>query len=76
MRTSTSLLNSAVAVILPALLIKLCGYTNSEAIALYGVAMGMAVPMLFIPQHAYRLDCGCGCAGAFGKLLQKQDNSR
>ena len=49
MRTSTSLLNSAVAVILPALLINLCGYTNSEAIALYGVAMGMAVPMLFIP---------------------------
>lgn len=49
MRTSTSLLNSAVAVILPALLINLCGYTNSEAIALYGVTMGMAVPMLFIP---------------------------
>ena len=49
MRTSTSLLNSAVAVILPALLMKSCGYTNSEAIALYGVAMGMAVPILFIP---------------------------
>ena len=49
MRTSTSLLNSAVAVILPALLMKSCGYTNSEAIALYGIAMGMAVPILFIP---------------------------
>lgn len=49
MRTSTSLLNSAVAVILPALLISVCGYTNSEAISFYGVLMGMAVPMLFTP---------------------------
>ena len=49
MRTSTSLLNSAVAVILPALLINVCGYTSSEAIALYGVVLGMAVPMLFTP---------------------------
>lgn len=49
MRTSTSLLNSAVAVILPALLIRVCGLTNSEAISLYGVAAGMAIPMLFIP---------------------------
>lgn len=49
MRTSTSLLNSAVAVILPALLIRVCGLSNSEAISLYGVAAGMAIPMLFIP---------------------------
>ncbi len=49
MRTSTSLLNSAVAVILPALLINVCGYSNSEAIALYGVVLGMAIPMLFTP---------------------------
>lgn len=49
MRTSTSLLNSAVAVLLPALLISFCGMSNSEAISLYGVTMGMAVPMLFIP---------------------------
>ncbi len=49
MRTSTSLLNSAVAVILPALLINTCGYSNSEAISLYGVVLGMAVPMLFTP---------------------------
>ncbi len=49
MRTSTSLLNSAVAVILPALLINACGLNNSEAIALYGVVAGMAIPMLFIP---------------------------
>ena len=49
MRTSTSLLNSVVAVLLPALLMSFCGMSNSEAISLYGVAMGMAVPMLFIP---------------------------
>ncbi len=49
MRTSTSLLNSAVAVILPALLMSACGYTSSEAVALYGVTVGMAIPMLFIP---------------------------
>ncbi len=49
MRTSTSLLNSAVAVILPALLMSECGMSNSEAISLYGVTAGMAIPMLFIP---------------------------
>lgn len=49
MRTSTSLLNSAVAVILPALLINACGLNNSEAIALYGIVAGMAIPMLYIP---------------------------
>lgn len=49
MRTSTSLLNSAVAVILPALLVSACGYSNSEAIALYGVVLGMAVPLIYCP---------------------------
>lgn len=49
MRTSTSLLNSAVAVILPALLMSACHLSSSEALALYGVTMGMAVPLLFIP---------------------------
>ena len=49
MRTCTSLLNSAVAVILPALLMSTRGLSNSEAIALYGVALGMAVPIIFIP---------------------------
>lgn len=49
MRTSTSLLNSVVAVLLPALLISFCGLTDSEAISLYGVAIGMAVPLLFTP---------------------------
>ena len=49
MRTSTSLLNSCVAMFLPALLSKACGYTSSEALALYGTVLGMSVPMLFIP---------------------------
>ncbi|MDE7452979.1 MAG: oligosaccharide flippase family protein [Clostridia bacterium] len=49
MRTSTSVLNSAVAVLLPMLLMKTYGLTNSEAISLYGVAIGMSVPILFIP---------------------------
>ncbi len=49
MRTATSLINSIVAVLLPALLMTMCGFTNSEAISLYGVLMGMAVPMLFTP---------------------------
>lgn len=49
MRTSTSLLNSAVSVLMPTLLIGACGYSSSEALAIYGVAMGMAVPLLFTP---------------------------
>lgn len=49
MRTSTSVMNSAVAVLLPLLLMKAYGLNNSEAISLYGVAIGMSVPILFIP---------------------------
>jgi stage V sporulation protein B len=49
MRTSTSLINSAVAVLLPVLLMKAYNLTNSEAISLYGVAIGMSVPLLFMP---------------------------
>lgn len=49
MRTSSSLINSAVAVLLPLLLMKAYGMTNSEAISLYGIAIGMSVPILFIP---------------------------
>ena len=49
MRTSTSLLNSVIAMFLPALLMSACGYTDSEAVALYGVVMGMSLPMLFTP---------------------------
>lgn len=49
MRTSTSLLNSAVAILLPVLLMQAYGLTNSEAISLYGIAIGMSLPILFIP---------------------------
>lgn len=49
MRTSTSLLNTFVAVLLPALLIAFCGMSNSEAISLYGITAGMAVPLIFMP---------------------------
>lgn len=49
MRTSTSLLNSCVAMFLPAILSKFCGYSSSEALALYGTVIGMSVPMLMIP---------------------------
>ena len=34
---------------MPFLLVKLCGLTDAEAVSLYGVAAGMAVPILFIP---------------------------
>ncbi len=49
MRTSTSLLNSCVAMFLPALLSAACGYSDAEAIALYGTVLGMSVPILFMP---------------------------
>ncbi|MGN0814627.1 MAG: oligosaccharide flippase family protein [Candidatus Coproplasma sp.] len=49
MRTSTSLINSVVAMFLPALLMTACGYTNSQALALYGIVTGMSLPILFIP---------------------------
>ena len=51
MRTSSSALNSAVSLLLPALLIA-GGLGRSEAMSLYGVAVGLAVPMLFIPSSA------------------------
>lgn len=49
MRTSTAMLNSVISVFLPALLVAACGYTNSEAVALYGAVMGMSLPVLFTP---------------------------
>ncbi|MCH5148552.1 MAG: oligosaccharide flippase family protein [Clostridiales bacterium] len=49
MRTSTSLLNSVIAVLLPTILMSACGLSNSEAVSLYGIAVGMAIPTLFIP---------------------------
>ena len=49
MRTSTSVINSAVAVLLPLLLMNAYGLDNSQAISLYGVAIGMSLPILFTP---------------------------
>lgn len=51
MRTSASLLNSAVAFLLPTLLIA-GGASSSEAMSLFGIAVGMAMPILFMPSAA------------------------
>lgn len=48
MRTATSLINSLIAVILPARLIA-SGLSGSEAVAQFGTAFGMAIPILFMP---------------------------
>ncbi len=47
-RASGSLVTSAVAVILPAMLIR-AGIGESEALSLFGVVSGMVMPVLFIP---------------------------
>lgn len=48
MRTANSLSMSLVSLILPMRLI-LAGYTNAQAMSLFGSAMGQAIPLLFIP---------------------------
>lgn len=48
MRTVNSLAISIVSVILPLRLIS-AGYTNSQAMSLFGSAVGQAIPILFIP---------------------------
>ena len=47
-RASSSLVNSAIAVLLPAILVQ-TGVSESEALSLFGVVSGMAIPILFIP---------------------------
>lgn len=47
-RASGSLINSAVAILLPAMLIR-AGASEAEAVKLFGVVSGMAIPILFIP---------------------------
>ncbi|MGN0812970.1 MAG: oligosaccharide flippase family protein [Candidatus Coproplasma sp.] len=49
MRTSTSILNSCVAMFLPALLSYACGYSDSQSLAIYGAVLGMSIPVLFTP---------------------------
>ena len=48
MRVAGSFVQPLVAVIIPARLMTI-GYTSSQALSLYGVAMGMTMPLLFIP---------------------------
>lgn len=47
-RTSSTLIGSAVAVILPAMLVR-SGLTASQALRTFGVAAGMAMPILSVP---------------------------
>lgn len=47
-RASGSLVNSAVAVLLPVMLIR-AGYDSGEALTLFGIVSGMVLPILFIP---------------------------
>lgn len=47
-RASNSLVNSAIAVLLPAMLIR-AGYGEGDALTLFGVVSGMVLPVLFIP---------------------------
>ena len=47
-RASGSLVNSAVAVLLPVMLVR-AGCQESEALELFGIVSGMAIPVLFIP---------------------------
>ncbi len=47
-RFLSSLIQPIIALILPARLIA-AGYTSSQALSIYGVAIGMTMPLLFIP---------------------------
>lgn len=47
-RASASFVNSAVAILLPALLIR-AGLEEGEAVKLFGIVTGMVLPVLFIP---------------------------
>lgn len=47
-RASGSLVNSAVAVLLPVMLVR-AGLESGEALSLFGVVSGMVLPVLFIP---------------------------
>lgn len=48
MRVASSFIQPLIAVIIPARLMAV-GYTNSQAMSLYGVAVGMTMPLLYIP---------------------------
>ncbi len=48
MRLTGSVVNSVIAMLAPLILIR-AGMTNSEALSAYGSAIGMALPLLFLP---------------------------
>lgn len=48
MRTANSLASSLVSIILPLRLVS-AGYTNAQALSMFGSATGQALPLLFIP---------------------------
>ncbi len=47
-RVVSSLIQPVIAILIPIGLMS-AGYTNGDAVALYGIAMGMAFPLLFLP---------------------------
>lgn len=47
-RAGSSFVNSAIAVLLPAMLVR-AGVNSTEALKLFGIVSGMAIPILFIP---------------------------
>ncbi len=47
-RASGSLVNSAIAVLLPVMLVR-AGFERAEALQLFGVVSGMVLPILFVP---------------------------
>jgi len=47
-RIITSLVQPLIAIIIPLRLVA-AGYTNSQALSLFGIAIGMTMPLLFIP---------------------------
>lgn len=47
-RVASSFIQPLVAIILPAKLMSI-GYTSTQALSLYGIAIGMTLPLLFVP---------------------------
>ena len=48
MRVVSSFIQPIIALIIPARLMAI-GYTSSQALSLYGIAVGMTMPLLFVP---------------------------
>ena len=47
-RASSSIVNSVIALIIPMILVNM-GYTNEQAMYIFGSSIGMALPLLYIP---------------------------